>query len=506
LPQQQAESSKLTSCSERPSEKPPWVRLVELSELLSVNDLVMTKDGCRFSGKVIKDMEDEVMIVTKYGIMTIPVDEMLYARWVGTERDYGLYYRDVIKTEDGRKLVGLIYRKTDSELVIETKDGGQEVRLDDVVYLYRDFRRVQREKAESPAEFPPSQYTGSMALRWLHYHQNRRKAQDKNGAWDVDGYNSLCKNGKCENAPIVSPHFDVAVTGLSLLAFLGNGHTHRVGQFKKTVKTALQWLQDQQDKDGWLGRTEKTKKWIYNHAIGTMALCEAYAVTRDYRLKEPCKKAVKCIVDSQSEDGGWGPNPPDGASNTLLTSWMVLALKTAKTAGVEIPKQMFEGALKWFDSCTDPETGIVGYKKIDDPQWGGRPEEGQGELPTMTAAAVICSIFCGRKRSDPKVLKGVDVIMKNLPKDDDENLKVDMWYWYFGTYALFQYGGEKWQKWNNAMRKVLLDAQRKDGCASGSWDPKGIWWGISGGRIWASALNALTLEIYYRYQRANPGK
>ena len=81
-----------------------------------------------------------------------------------------------------------------------------------------------------------------------------------------------------------------------------------------------------------------------------------------------------------------------------------------------------------------------------------------------------------------------------------KNDKVDMYYWYYATYAMFQYGGHNWRKWNDAMKKAISDTQRVGGCADGSWDPVGKW-GMVGGRIYATAINALTLEIYYRYAK-----
>ncbi len=504
-PVQQTRPSEQKPLPQEPPAIKPTARMYELAKQPSPGDMLLTRNGSRFVGSVVSDTGKAVTIQTKYATLTIPVSGLLYGRWNGRERNFGLFHKDVIKLEDGRRLIGDITARTDAGFVIETEDGEHTVSPDEAVYVYRDYRRTQAQKRGAPTASARNESAVRMALHWLWRHQNRRQALAAPGAWDVDGYTRLCKNGKCANAPVVSPHFDLAATGLSVLAYLGNGHTHRVGLFKKSVKAALEYLKRQQDKDGWLGKTKKTKKSIYNHAIGTWALCEAYAVTRDWKLKEPCKRAIKCIIDSQNPDGGWGLGPQGSASNTLLTAWMVLAFKAAKCAGLEIPREAFEGALKWFDNCTDPATGLVGYKKAGDPdRHDGASHEVQKEMPTMTAAAVICSIFCGMKRSDPRLVKSVDVLMNNLPDYDSKLLKVDMWYWYFGTYVMFQYGGMRWQKWHNAMKKALLNTQRKDGCANGSWDPKGILWGVSGGRVWCSALNALTLEIYYRHARAYP--
>jgi hypothetical protein len=91
--------------------------------------------------------------------------------------------------------------------------------------------------------------------------------------------------------------------------------------------------------------------------------------------------------------------------------------------------------------------------------------------------------------------------MQNLPEwNKPRNDKVDMYYWYYATYAMFQFGGKKWDKWNEALHRAVISTQRTGGCVDGSWDPVGKW-GMVGGRVYATAINALTMEIYYRYKR-----
>jgi len=138
------------------------------------------------------------------------------------------------------------------------------------------------------------------ALLWLWRHQNRRESPATDGAWDMDGYMRWCHKGKCTNDLGASPYFDVAVTGFATLAFLGHGNTHRIGKFRKTVRMALEWLLSQQDGEGWLGRTSETHEWIYNHAIATMAICEAYAMTQDAWLRDACERAIQCIIRAQN--------------------------------------------------------------------------------------------------------------------------------------------------------------------------------------------------------------
>ena len=95
--------------------------------------------------------------------------------------------------------------------------------------------------------------------------------------------------------------------------------------------------------------------------------------------------------------------------------------------------------------------------------------------------------------------------MKNMPewreyKNGRSLSKVNFYYWYYGTNAMFQAGGSNWKKWNKVMKKVLLANQRKSGAEKGSWDTKGEWSPI-GGRVYTTALSALCLQVYYRYPR-----
>jgi hypothetical protein len=59
-------------------------------------------------------------------------------------------------------------------------------------------------------------------------------------------------------------------------------------------------------------------------------------------------------------------------------------------------------------------------------------------------------------------------------------------------------GGPWWERWNPAMKEVILDLQRHGGHLAGSWDPDPNWIGGVGGRVYATAIAVLTLEIYYR--------
>jgi hypothetical protein len=113
----------------------------------------------------------------------------------------------------------------------------------------------------------------------------------------------------------------------------------------------------------------------------------------------------------------------------------------------------------------------------------------------------MCRIFMSKDKKDP-ALGGVALLVKDLPEWKQD--VIDFYYWYYSSLALFQYDGPDgpyWKKWNEPMKNAIVPNQKtgKDGCANGSWTSEEDRWGFEGGRVYAVAINALTLEVYYRY-------
>jgi hypothetical protein len=98
------------------------------------------------------------------------------------------------------------------------------------------------------------------------------------------------------------------------------------------------------------------------------------------------------------------------------------------------------------------------------------------------------------------MLAAADTLLKKQPAWDPADGSIDIYYWYYGSYALFQMGGSKWKRWRKSLEKALLPSQIWKGHSQGSWDPISAW-GESGGRVYTTALSILTLEVYYRFSR-----
>jgi hypothetical protein len=334
------------------------------------------------------------------------------------------------------------------------------------------------------------------ALQWLKHHQS------PDGRWDGGGFDAQCKVNRCDGSG--DSAFSTGVTGLSLLAFLGAGETHQTGSCRTTVKNGLKWLRDVQDSEGCFG-PRTSQHFLYNHACAALAMTEAYGMTGSGAFKAPAQNGIGFILKARNPYLAWRYNfPADGENDTSVTGWMVMALKSAKLSGLDIESGAVKDAISWVDKMTEPEFGRTGYQQRGGPP--ARTNEAMAKFPAgkseaMTAVGLTVRIFGGHDmKSDEMIGKGADLLAKCLPKWDVDQGTIDFYYWYYGSLAMFQVGGERWNKWNAAVKTSLLDHQRleKDRCEYGSWDPIDPWSG-EGGRVYATAINCLTMEVYYRY-------
>ncbi len=357
------------------------------------------------------------------------------------------------------------------------------------------------------------------ALYWLRDHQQ------EDGVWSADGFHAMCgrpsrhgkhvfqRQGRCSNKNGGDDRgWKMAtdgVTGLATLAFLGAGYTQEEGEFKVTVKKALRYLLAIQTDDGCFGPKDD-EHYVYNHAISTMAVAEAYAMTGAKKLKGPAQRAVDFIASAQNEDPdrgylGWRYGVKPGESDGSVTGWMVLALKSARAAQLSIPDHCWEGAKRLYDDLTGD---VNGYPKTGYITKGGpnaRLREAASFLPnpSIDAINVLCRLFMGVPRTNSLLQRQASIITQpnNLPTIEDKT-KIDLYYWYYASLAIFQMGGSYWKKWEDPMIKALTGSQRTEDmkqCVYGSWDPIGAW-GMPGGRVYATAINCLTLKVYYRYE------
>ncbi|MCZ7605803.1 MAG: terpene cyclase/mutase family protein [Planctomycetota bacterium] len=367
------------------------------------------------------------------------------------------------------------------------------------------------------------------ALEWLKDHQNRE------GYWSATTFSDdSTRTGakKTYNIEFVDPGSatsdkgweatcDIGLTGMALLAFVGAGYDHKEGDYRATCRQAILYLRKVQDNDGCFGAKEDDH-FVYNHAICAMAMAEAYGLSGDQVLKPIADKAVEFILKAQNPGFGWRYGVQPTYNDSSVSGWMVLALKSCKMAGLEFDTtKCYNDAAEWFKLVTVDVNGYpkTGYDTPGSNNARLRSSREYDNNPSMDSIYVMSMLFMGKADLNDKNIKSLSrvCIEKDYLPVWEKN-KIDYYYWYYASLALYQVGGATWKSWEKSMSSVLLNSQRgyceadkKAGLVSkealdehGSWDAVDAW-GSAGGRVYSTAINCLTLEVYYRYLRLEEG-
>jgi hypothetical protein len=181
--------------------------------------------------------------------------------------------------------------------------------------------------------------------------------------------------------------------------------------------------------------------------------------------------------------GGWRYAAGD-RGDTSQCGWQVMVLATARTAG--------HGGLEAAEA-----RARVFLQSVSSGAAGGLAAYRPGERPSvaMTAEALFCRLMLGLPVDHPAVAEALAMVSASPPQASNYNAYT----WYYATLAAFHAGGPQWDRWNLALQAAVIPLQRRDGGVfDGSWDPDPVWGG-HGGRVYATALAAMTLEVYYRH-------
>jgi hypothetical protein len=165
----------------------------------------------------------------------------------------------------------------------------------------------------------------------------------------------------------------------------------------------------------------------------------------------------------------------------------MMALRSAQLAGLAVNTLTMENAKRWLNSVSKGSMhGLFAYQPY------------KNETPTMTAIGMLSWQYLGMRQDDPAMTESKHYLLQHLPDNGERST----YYWYYATQAMHNMTGPSWDTWNRKMRRVLVESQCREGCASGSWDPlmpTQDSWSEQGGRIVTTSFSTLTLEVYYRY-------
>ena len=323
----------------------------------------------------------------------------------------------------------------------------------------------------------------SLALKWLSLHQD-----PQSGAWTL-AHNLVCK-GQCDHAGERRGSLNAA-TGLALMCYLGAGQTHLEGEYKETVFKGLSFLisnmKFQKGGGQWyVGSGFKGFDDMYAHGIASIAMCEAYGMTKDPALRDAAQAGINFLAYAQNPSTGGWHYAPQGQGDTSVVGWQMMALKSAAMSGFAVDIDVVRKANFFLDQMAFDEGASYHYdfnSKSKDAKYN----------PSTTACAVLCRMYSGMSKDHPSIKAAVAKFSAAGPS------KTSTYYNYYATQVLKQVGGKEWESWNVRMRDQLLSTQTTSGHASGSW-----YWDDghstdSGGRFYTTCMATMILEVYYRY-------
>jgi hypothetical protein len=320
----------------------------------------------------------------------------------------------------------------------------------------------------------------ALALEWLV------RQQQKDGLWSLQ--RPYADGSAQENR--------LAASAMALLALQGAGNTTREGKYREAVAKCWKALGRGQTAEGTFDVGPMLDQHaMYAHAQATIAACEAYGISKDPALEEPARKAIAYALGAQMPDGGWRYHPPgpnqDNRGDMSVSGWYLMALKSGEMAGLDVPAAAYENLRRFLDAVFVSDAKGFGYQIS--------PNQKFFEFrPALTAEGLLCRQYLGWRRDDPRLVSGVELLLREAPIDFDYRKK-NVYAWYYATQVCHHMGGSAWKRWNARMQELLLPAQVQTGRDKGSWDPANDQWGHVGGRLFMTSLCTCMLEVYYRH-------
>ncbi|MEX0670162.1 MAG: squalene--hopene cyclase [Pirellulales bacterium] len=304
------------------------------------------------------------------------------------------------------------------------------------------------------------------------------KTQDNSGGW---------KDGQA----------GPGVTGMAVMTLLASGEDPNHGPYRTAVRKALRsMIQGQNPNTGFLSSGQGQDS-MYQHGFGMLALAEAYGAVDDRTLwseasaggqqgrsiGQALELATRCAVTSAKNNplGGWRYSADGKDADTSVSGAVLMGLLAARNAGIEVPDEAIDRAIKYFTTMTGPN-GQLGYS-------GGAG----GGSDAVTSIGVLVFAIAGQKGL-PQYTNALDYLKGRSATREQQGMEGYPTYTrYYRAQALFQGDVDAWEKWNAGLVKELKTMQAKDGSFSGFAGRGGF-----GGTV-DTSLALLSLAVNYKF-------
>ena len=315
---------------------------------------------------------------------------------------------------------------------------------------------AQSETLDDPAKTAKQLYTPQIrrtvdkALRFLSQNQNE------------DGSFGRVGNGQ-----------NVGVVGLCGLAFMSNGSTPGRGPYGVNINKCVDYVLSHAQENGFVNyRNANSHGPMYGHGFATLFLAEVYGMSPREDLRDKLSRAVKLIVDTQNDQGGWRYQPQKRDADLSVTICQVMALRAAKNSGIFVPNETINKCVEYVKQSQNPDGGFM-YTL----------DGGASAFPR--SAAGVVALYSAGIYEGPEVEKGLAYLKGFSPRQQNPMAEAHFFYGhYYAVQAMWHAGGDEWNQWYPAISERLIARQSEEG-----------YWINSIAREYGTAMSAIILQL-----------
>lgn len=279
---------------------------------------------------------------------------------------------------------------------------------------------------------------------------------------------------------------DAAVTALAGMAFISSGDVCQTPDSPSTK--CVQYLLSIARPDGFINRpatpdSDGSFRPMYGHGFATLFLAEVAGMYPGDDLLPVLDRAVKLIIVSQNDEGGWRYFPVKKDADVSVTACQVLALRAARNAGRDVPAQTIDKAVQYLLARQNSDGGFMYMSPT-----------GESALPR--SAAVAAALYAAGENNNPAVAKSIEYLkqqLKSIPQNDKPSALPGFYgdYPFYTAYYLsgaFRQQQKDWTAWRNQIIPVLLAAQNPDGS-----------WSSEFSKDYATSIALIILQLENNY-------
>lgn len=277
--------------------------------------------------------------------------------------------------------------------------------------------------------------------------------------------------------------YPTAMTSLAAVALLTEGSTTTQGKYSENIRLAVEYLAQRSNPNGLIGDARRDDRYTYGHGFAMLFLSQVLGEEEDEirreQLVDVLTRAVVFTGRAQTKAGGWGyvsAKDGHGFDEGSTTVTQVQGLRGCRNAGIEVPKEIIDKAVKYIHNCTTKDGGVQYSSK------------GGGGRPAITAAAVACLFNAGEYDGEyvPKLLAYCKKQLANI-----NNQSFGHWHYahYYYSQAMYREGGKTWEAYRDKVVAKVVREATDDGKQYAYWSQGYI------GPIYTTAINLTILQL-----------